>query len=84
MVDIGLTGRKVLVTGGTSSHGLRAGHRWWARTVSNRRPLVCKATGTSEQAFYDVQYVQFRNSHVFTLFRCVHPVRPCLGNLAAT
>jgi hypothetical protein len=62
----------------------RDAKHWWARTVSNRRPLVCKGTGTSEQAYYDVQYVQFRNSHVFTLFRCVHPVRPCLGNLAAT
>ena len=24
---------------------------WWARTVSNRRPLVCKATGNSELLF---------------------------------
>ena len=33
---------------------------WWARTVSNRRPLVCKGTGESEQVFCGVQHVQVR------------------------
>ena len=31
---------------------------WWARTVSNRRPLVCKGTGTCAGAFYRVQYIR--------------------------
>jgi hypothetical protein len=31
---------------------------WWARTLSNRRPLVCKGTGSSERVFYGVQRVQ--------------------------
>ena len=32
---------------------------WWARTVSNRRPLVCKGTGESEQVFCGVQPVSY-------------------------
>src|ERR1700745_2876414 len=53
---------------------------WWARTVSNRRPLVCKGKGTSEHRFHGVQYVQFRAWHLSTAFGRVHAVRPHLGN----
>jgi hypothetical protein len=50
--------------GGSLSNPIRSPNHaglhkyWWARTVSNRRPLVCKETGSSERVFYGVQRVQ--------------------------
>ena len=55
---------------------------WWARTVSNRRPLVCKGTGTCAGAFYRVQYIQVSAVSVSDCCRRVHGVRSCLGTMA--
>jgi hypothetical protein len=58
---------------------------WWARTVSNRRPLVCKGPGKSEQAFYRVQYVQVSAVARVRLDAAVSTVfGPVLGHWRAT
>src|SRR5271169_1436926 len=39
-----------------ASYDADLGKQWWARTVSNRRPLVCKGTGQCGSPFAYVQY----------------------------
>jgi hypothetical protein len=75
-------GRVLVGVSDMATYTLRPAETSWARTISNRRPLVCKATGTCEPVPGGVGYVQLSSGSRVHPVRCVQPVRPCLGTLA--